>query len=64
MYALSSLLYDLDNVLLVGTVRAINGLFGANSSKAIKFGPDVDRALLDRFKVDAKKGIALRHPRG
>ena len=50
--------------LLVGAVRAINGLFGANCSKAIKFGPDVDRTLLDRFRVDAKKGIALRHRRG
>ena len=25
------------------------GLFGANCSKAIKFGPDVDKALLDRL---------------
>ena len=48
---------------LVGAVRAINGLFGANCSKAIKFGPDVDRTLLDRFRVDAKKGIGLRHGR-
>ena len=39
----------------------INGLFGANISKATKFGPDVDKTLLDRFWVDAKKGIASRH---
>ena len=49
---------------IVGTVRAINGLLGANCSKATKFGPDVDRTLIDRFWVDAKKGIALRHRRG
>ena len=41
---------------IVWAVRAINGLFGANCSKAIKFGLDVDRTLLDRFRVDAKKG--------
>ena len=46
---------------LVGDVRAINGQFGANCSKAIKFGPDVDRTLLDRFRVDAKKGFSLGH---
>ena len=49
---------------LVGAVRAINGQFGANCSKAIKFGPDVDRTLLDRFRVDAKKGFSLGHRRG
>ena len=49
---------------IVWAVRAINGPFGVNCSKAIKFGLDVDRTLLDRFSVDAKKGIALRHRRG
>ena len=39
-------------------------LFGANCSKATKFGPDDDRILLDRFWVNAKRGIALRHRRG
>ena len=56
--------HKLSAPLLVGAVREINGLFGANCSKAIKFGPDVDRALLGRFRVVAKKGIALRHYRG
>ena len=41
-------------------VRAVR----ANCSKATKFGPDGDRALLDRFWVDTKKDIALRHRRG
>ena len=44
-------------------VSAINGLFGVNCSKAIQFGPDVDRTLLHRFRVDDKKGVALRHRR-
>ena len=51
-------------LLIVGAVRAINELFGANCSKATKFGPDVDRTLFDRFWVDAKKGISLRHRGG
>ena len=50
--------------LVVGAVRAINGPFGANCSKAAKFGPDIDRTLLDRFWADPKKGISLRHRRG
>ena len=41
---------------IVRAVRAINRLFGANCSKATKFGPDVDRTLLDRFWVDASVG--------
>ena len=49
---------------IVRAVRAINALFGRNCSKATKFGPDVDRTLLDRFGVDAKKDIALRRRMG
>ena len=49
-------LFHYDDLTLVRAVRAINGLFGANCSKATKFGPDVDKTLLDRFWVDAKKG--------
>ena len=49
---------------IVGAVKAINELFRANSSKATKFGPDVDITSLDRFWVDAKKDISLRHRGG
>ena len=44
-----------DNLTLVRAVRTITGLFGTNCSKATKFAPDVDRTLIDRFRVDAKK---------
>ena len=54
---------ELDYLEIARAARAINGLFGANCSKATEFGPDVDRTLLDRFWVDAKKGIALCHCR-
>ena len=46
------------HMILSFIVRAINGLFGANCSKATKFGPDVDRTLLDRFRVNDKKSFS------
>ena len=40
---------------LVGAVRDI---LGANSSKATKFGTDIEQIILFRFAMDAKTGIA------
>ena len=34
------------------------GIFGANSSKATKFGTDIEQIILFRFAMDVKTGIA------
>ena len=38
--------------------RGCQGYFGANSSKATKFGTDIEQIILFRFAMDAKTGIA------
>ena len=37
-------------------VRAIKGLFGSDSSKSTKFGPEVDNAIRFTFLLSAKTG--------